>query len=293
MKYFGYALVFLIVTVATMINLGLFIASILGIVVAAFAAMIFQSATSAVSKDNGSEDDISEQTRLGLMYENGEGVPQNYSMAMECYAKAAKRGDVKAQFRLGGMYLRGLGVESNFPLGVEWYQKAAKQGYADAQNELSSILRLLVPRNEEMADYWLQKAVKSYRKAAELGDASAQYNLASFFRGGRGVLANDDEAVYWYRKAAENGYPDAQFELGRRNTNGQWGAVPNWIEAHKWYSLAERDKKIQERLEQLATIAKQSGIGGVPGSKYCEEHMTVAEIATAEAAAQEWLNNHN
>ena len=288
MKYFGYALVFLIVTIVAMISLGFIMASILATIIVAFVAKISQSANSTKYKD-----DILEQMRLGLMYENGEGSPQNYSMAVEYYAKAAKWGDANAQFKLGEMYLRGLGVESNFPLAVECYQKAAKQGHADAQNELSNILSngVFAPRNEELADYWLKKAVMSYRKAAELGDVSAQYNMASCFSLGRGVLASDDEAVYWYRKAAENGYPDAQFELGRRNCNSQWGAVPNWIEAHKWYSLAERDKGIQRRLEHLSTHAHIGG--GNYGKKYCEEKMTEAEIATAEAAAKKWLNNHN
>ena len=288
MKYFGYTLVFLIVTIVAMINLGFIMASILATIFVAFLAKIFQSATSANYKD-----DILEQMRLGLMYENGEGYPQSYSMAMECYAKAAKWGSANAQFKLGEMYAQGKGVESNLSLAFEWHEKAAEQGHADAQSEIGYQLRsgLGVPRNEEMGEYWLKNAVVSYRKAAELGDASAQYNLGVCLSTGRGLLQIDDEeAVHWYRKSAENGFPNAQFEMGRRNCNSQWGAVPNWIEGHKWYVLSERDKKMQERIERLNEIAQGLGTGDVYGSKYSEKHMTKTEIATAEVAAQEWLN---
>lgn len=47
------------------------------------------------------------QTRLGIMYENGQGVPQDYDKAVKWYRLAATQGYATAQSNLGGMYLNG------------------------------------------------------------------------------------------------------------------------------------------------------------------------------------------
>ena len=65
------------------------------------------------------------QYSLGLMYEDGEGVPQDYSNAMEWYLKAGNQGDAKAQHKLGGMYGNGKGVSQDYSKAMEWYLKAA------------------------------------------------------------------------------------------------------------------------------------------------------------------------
>jgi len=46
------------------------------------------------------------QYNLGLMYANGDGVPQNDEEAVRWYRLAAEQGDANAQFNLGGMYRR-------------------------------------------------------------------------------------------------------------------------------------------------------------------------------------------
>ncbi len=44
------------------------------------------------------------QSNLGLMYERGQGVPQDYKEAVKWYRLAAEQGDAEAQFNLGIMY---------------------------------------------------------------------------------------------------------------------------------------------------------------------------------------------
>jgi len=44
------------------------------------------------------------------MYYNGEGVPQDYAVAMKWYRLAAEQGHAKAQYNLGVMYYNGEGV---------------------------------------------------------------------------------------------------------------------------------------------------------------------------------------
>ena len=50
------------------------------------------------------------QSFLGVMYENGRGVPQDYDEAVKWYRLAAAQGDAHAQYNLGVMYENGKGV---------------------------------------------------------------------------------------------------------------------------------------------------------------------------------------
>ena len=50
------------------------------------------------------------QFNLGLMYDKGDGVRQNFPKAVRWYRLAAKQGNVSAQFNLGLMYYKGEGV---------------------------------------------------------------------------------------------------------------------------------------------------------------------------------------
>jgi len=72
------------------------------------------------------------QLRLGLMYANGKGVPENDAEAVKWYHKAAEQGNAIAQSRLGYMYEYGNGVARNVAEAVKWYRKAAEQGFANS-----------------------------------------------------------------------------------------------------------------------------------------------------------------
>ena len=65
------------------------------------------------------------QGRLGFMYENGFGVPQNYVAATDLYQAAAAQGDAFAQSRLGLAYDKGQGVTLDLILSYKWLNLAA------------------------------------------------------------------------------------------------------------------------------------------------------------------------
>ncbi len=73
------------------------------------------------------------QWHVGIMYEHGYGVEQDYAKAVEWYSKAAKQGYAKAQCDLGFCYQRGRGVATDYAKAVELFKKSAEQGYAKAQ----------------------------------------------------------------------------------------------------------------------------------------------------------------
>ena len=76
------------------------------------------------------------QFNLGVMYDEGQGVPQDDAEAVKWYRKAADQGNALAQFNLGVMYGTGQGVPQDYAEAVKWYRKAADQGLAQAQFNL-------------------------------------------------------------------------------------------------------------------------------------------------------------
>ena len=69
--------------------------------------------------------DAKAQFGLGLMYGNGEGVPQDYAEAARWYRKAAAQGHATAQYNLGLMYGNGEGVPQDYVQAHMWYNLAA------------------------------------------------------------------------------------------------------------------------------------------------------------------------
>ena len=76
------------------------------------------------------------QHNLGVIYENGLGVPQNYAEAVKWYRLAAEQGYGPSQFNLGLLYDKGRGVSQNDVEAVKWYSLAANQSNAAAQVNL-------------------------------------------------------------------------------------------------------------------------------------------------------------
>ncbi|ENW1538914.1 sel1 repeat family protein [Neisseria gonorrhoeae] len=68
------------------------------------------------------------QFNLGVMYENGQRVRQDYVQAVQWYRKASEQGDAQAQYNLGLMYYDGRGVRQDLALAQQWLGKACQNG---------------------------------------------------------------------------------------------------------------------------------------------------------------------
>ena len=144
--------------------------------------------------------DVDAQYNLGIMYDNGYGVPQDYAEAVKWYRLAAEQGYAKAQYNLGTMYEYGNGVPQDYKEAVRWYRLAAEQGNVDAQYNLA-----IMYDNGKGVLQDDQEAIKWYRLAAEQGDVDAQNNLAVMYEYGNGVLQDNTMAHMWYNIASANG----------------------------------------------------------------------------------------
>ncbi|WP_167470039.1 tetratricopeptide repeat protein [Vreelandella andesensis] len=79
-----------------------------------------------IPAENG---DIQSQITLGIMYENGQGVPQNHAEAAKWYKKAAVQGSSNGQFYLSLLYKSGLGVPFSPTMAYVLESLSAAQGH--------------------------------------------------------------------------------------------------------------------------------------------------------------------
>ena len=76
--------------------------------------------------------DVDAQYNLGIMYDNGYGVPQDYAEAVKWYRLAAEQGNAMAQNNLGVMYENGQGVLQDNVMAHMWYNIASANGVEKA-----------------------------------------------------------------------------------------------------------------------------------------------------------------
>lgn len=136
--------------------------------------------------------DIEAQFGLGVMYNDGLGVEQNYTEANYWFLRAAERGHAPSQFNLGNAYKNGTGLAADAAMAVRWWRKAAEQGFGPAQFNLGSALLegSGVARDRSAALDW-------YKRAAAGGHPQARQYLDRF-----GTEASADPAPGGARAAA-------------------------------------------------------------------------------------------
>lgn len=120
---------------------------------------------------------ITAQINIGVMYDYGKGVPQDFESAAKWYRAAAHQGHAVAQYNLG-VFLSGGKVANGGEEGLYWLLKAADQGYADAQFKLGlSYLRGEAGREQTTAaSQWLYQAGLNY---LSVGDGDGAMSAAS------------------------------------------------------------------------------------------------------------------
>ena len=148
-----------------------------------------------------SEQDANTQNSRGVMYQTGQGVPQDYAQARQWYEKAAAQGEAHAQSNLGLLYANGLGVPRDYAQARQWYEKAVAQGHEQAQADLGWLYAsggYGVPQDYAQARQW-------YEKAAAQGNADGQFYLGWMYAYGQGVSQDLVQAYRWLDVAAAQG----------------------------------------------------------------------------------------
>ncbi len=134
---------------------------------------------------------------------------KDYPTAFRLLEPLAKAGDAQAQSKLGLLYYNGQGVRESNAEALLWFERAARQGLADAQYQLANMYTFgmaPVPADtdpQRIAAQW-------YFEAASQGHADAQYSLGILFLTGSGVTQSPEEANKWIARAAQQGHADAK-----------------------------------------------------------------------------------
>ena len=197
--------------------------------------------------------DARAQYHLGVMYDDGRGVAQDDVEAVWWYRLAAEQGEATAQLALGVMYANGRGVAQDYAAGARWVGLAAEQGHAQAQFILGFMYDSGdgVPQDAAEAMRW-------NRLAAEQGHAQAQFILGLSYASGDGVPLDAAAGARWVGLAAEQGEAVAQLALGRMYDDG-WGVRQDAAEAVRWYRLAAEQG--EPRAQRKLAVMYEAGRG--------------------------------
>lgn len=207
-----------------------------------------------MAADQGNRDAI---MLLAVMYEEGKGVAQDYGEALRWYQEAAARGDKLAQWLTGMMYWDGQGVSQDYSAALRWYRMAADQGDVDAQRSIGQAYRAGLGVAQDYTE-----ALRWYRKAADQGDTHAQVCVAIAYDRGEGATQDVKETVRWYRKAANRGYDFGQWWLGEMYREGR-GVPRDNSEALRWFrKAAAQSPYYAEKLAALEAASDSKGGDG-------------------------------
>jgi len=105
--------------------------------------------------------DAQAQNSLGVRYNNGEGVPQDYAEAIKWYRLAAEQGYAHAQYNLGIMYYDGEGVPQDYLQAHMWVNLAASKSQGEKNEKYAKARKLIA---EEMTSAQIAEAQRLARE---------------------------------------------------------------------------------------------------------------------------------
>ncbi len=97
------------------------------------------------------------QNNLGILYDEGHGVAQDFAKAADWYGKAAEQGHADAQNNLARLYENGLGLEQDLVRAHMWYNLAATQGNLAGLENMGGV-------TEKMSDADIGEALSRARQ---------------------------------------------------------------------------------------------------------------------------------
>lgn len=107
--------------------------------------------------------DAGAQGMLGFLYEQGQGVPQDFAAAFFYYSCAAEQGEATAQYLLGLLYDKGRGVPRDVVLAQKWLILASartdgkqREVYARIRDAVATkMTKLQIRLAQDLASQWL------------------------------------------------------------------------------------------------------------------------------------------
>lgn len=153
--------------------------------------------------------DPNAQAKIGKAYAFGEGIDQDWKMAVKWWSKASDAGHAGAQYGLGMCYSDGAGVEKSESTAFIWFLRAAESGDAAGQYKVAYAYATGngASKNISEANRW-------FAKSARQGFAMSQIFIGINYKLGIGVQRDLIESYAWLAIAAER-EEVAQEQLGK------------------------------------------------------------------------------
>lgn len=85
------------------------------------------------------------ENNLGVAYEYGTGVSQDYAKTIELYEETAGKGSMEAQYNLGVMYENSQGTIENKVMAKKYFKQACESHYQSACNLYAKLNEQGVP----------------------------------------------------------------------------------------------------------------------------------------------------
>ena len=248
--------------------------------------------------------DAEAQLQLGVMNEQGQGVPKNFSRAMARYRQAADQGNAEAQYRLGEKYDLGLGIAQDKKAAEAWYRKAAAQGNAQASAKLTGLTATTQQAVAAELAYWENVKAKQTAEAEAKADAEAQAAK-------RAIAA---ELAYWKKvndakQKADSGVSNVKTKQAKSGLqagleayqNGDYPTVlkqliplANSGDAAAQLQLGTMNEQglgVSKNPQRAALRYRQAAVQGNAEAQYRlgKSYLTGLGIAQDKIVAMEWL----
>ena len=209
---------------------------------------------------------------LGLIYENGNGVPKSYQLASLWYIKAinADNKNPFASYNLARMYYNGTGVRKNLDRAYVYAHSSVLLGLGNTNS--------IYPKSCYLTGLILMEYYKKYRRAvlyfydaAKYGKIPEAYHNLGFLAqngafpvkiyGGKTQAHFDGVAHYFFEEAAKLGFLPSMDETGRLYLKYQdFSKGRYWIEK----AAAKGYEPSKKRLKCLKFMDIMSNISSIP-----------------------------
>ncbi|MCF6439536.1 sel1 repeat family protein [Pseudoalteromonas luteoviolacea] len=211
----------------------------------------------AIASKNGSSDALN---NLGMMYNNGDGVDVDYTIARSYFERAIELGGSLSFGNLGSLYELGKGVEQDYLTAISYYQQGVEHQDAQSMHNLANLYNTGTGVDKDRV-----LALSLFEQAAKLGNQFSAFNLANAYLHGDLKTQSDELAFKYYLQSARSGFAPAFCQAAYIALNESWTmAKPYLYEGAKhgqescieslvsgMRSNKERDLPIVELLEEL------------------------------------------
>lgn len=101
---------------------------------------------------------------LGIMYENGQGVKQDYEQALSLFNKSSEQGYDQAMLHLAEMYKSGRGTQVDLVQAHKWFNLAGSRGNEFARHSMETVEARLTPQQVEQAKTQAKEWLAKHKK---------------------------------------------------------------------------------------------------------------------------------